>query len=200
MLFTYRALEFREPSSGWGLIAYTEIASKIAAFLLVQVYDCFRLWGIYLDMIASIKSLGLCRVFRYRANADEVERLLCVIERIDFPILPNDWSLRPERRIIGPGRRDWGANYLLCNLHNKRVIPYNEASALVCASPVRLLPVNTVGWDFEALDTYERENDGRITGMNNQVIGWDEEVAVVDKMRDASQVASDKRPVATRRN
>lgn len=44
MVSTYCARELHDPKVGWWMVAYTEFVAKMAGFLLVEVYDIFRLW------------------------------------------------------------------------------------------------------------------------------------------------------------
>ena len=156
MVFTYKARELRDPQSGWWVVAYTEFAAKTAAFILFEVYDSYRLWALSGVMIANIRALDLPRVLGSRANADELERLLRVIERTDFSKLPNNWSRRGEGRSLAPGRRGAGADYLFYNPHNERAISYEDAYYLFRAPRARMPVGHPVGWDYEALALFER--------------------------------------------
>lgn len=58
-----------------------------------------------LEMIRKILRIDLLCVFRSRANAEELELLLRVIDHNDFSTLPDDCSRREEGRSLVPGRR-----------------------------------------------------------------------------------------------
>lgn len=77
------------------------------------------------------------------------------------------------------------------------MISYNEAWDLVRALLARLTSGHLVWLDFEALNTYEPENDVCMTGMHNTLIGWDEDVLIDETVGDASKVATEERLFAT---
>lgn len=60
------------------VVLYIEIVAKVAAFLLVEVYDSYGLWYLSSEMIRIIRFIALVQVLGSRANAEELERLLCV--------------------------------------------------------------------------------------------------------------------------
>ena len=45
-MFSYKIVDLMDPQSGWWILAYTEFAAKVAAFILFEVYDNCRLWGL----------------------------------------------------------------------------------------------------------------------------------------------------------
>lgn len=110
MVGTYRLRELRDPKSGWWVVAYIEFAAKAEAFLLVEVYDSYRLWCFLTEMIRNIRRFDLVRVLGSHGNAEEPERLLRVIERTNFAMLPDDLSRRGEGRSMAPGRRARGVD------------------------------------------------------------------------------------------
>lgn len=67
-------------------------------------------------MIRNIRALDLVRVFGSRSNADESERLIRVIERTKFAMLPYSWSRSDEARGLVLGRLGRGADYMISTL------------------------------------------------------------------------------------
>lgn len=63
-------------------------------------------------MIRNIRQLDLVMVLLSHENADDVERLLRVIERTNFVALKEKWYHRGEGRSLANGRRRRGAEYL----------------------------------------------------------------------------------------
>lgn len=164
--------------SGSWVIAYTEFAAKTEAFILAEVYDVYRLWALYSEMIRYIRALDLVRVLGSRENTDELERLPRVIERTIFSVLRDSLSHRGEGCSLARGQRGRGADYLFCKPHNERWMSYDEAWHLVRALRARLPTGHSVGLDYEAMDLFERELDGDVvvgSWMHDQVIGWDDE-------------------------
>lgn len=51
------------------------------------MYDTYRLWALSTDLIQDIGELDLDCVLGSRRNADELRRLVEVIETMDFTIL-----------------------------------------------------------------------------------------------------------------
>ena len=54
MIFSYKMDELRDPQSGYWVIAYTEWVVKVAAFVLFDVYDSYRLWALSPAMIEAL--------------------------------------------------------------------------------------------------------------------------------------------------
>lgn len=57
MVFTYRALELRDPKSGWWVVAHIEFPAKAAAFFLVVLYNSYRLWSLSSEMFEIFVNL-----------------------------------------------------------------------------------------------------------------------------------------------
>lgn len=105
MVFTYRVRELRDPESWWWVASYTEFEEKKMAFILAEVYDVYRMWNLSSEVIRNILALDIVHVLGSRANADELELLLRVIERTNFAMVTDSWSRRGERRSLAPRRR-----------------------------------------------------------------------------------------------
>lgn len=88
MVFTYPAPEFRHSKSGWWAVAYTQLATKVGAFLLVEVYDNYRLWCTSSEMIRNICGLDLEWLLGSCTNAEDLYHLLRLI---DHRISPDFW-------------------------------------------------------------------------------------------------------------
>lgn len=129
-------------------------------------------------MIDNIrKRLDLVRVLGLRANVDELERLLRVIERKNLSKIPEDWSRRRKGRSLSPGRRGLGAGYMFYNLQNEPLWSFNDSWYPVRAPHTRLHAGKTTAWDFDELALYEKDRECYVgTGMYDKVIAWDEGV------------------------
>lgn len=96
------------------------------------------------------------------ANAEDLERLLRVIERTNFSTLPDVWSRGEEGSRLVHGQSGRWVDYLRQNPHNERVISYNEALHFVSATIAFLSAIHTVDWDFEALSFFQHVLDGEM--------------------------------------
>lgn len=63
---------------------------------------------------------------------------------------------------MAPGSRERCADYLFYNPQTERAIRFNEAYYLIHAPRARLPAGHPVCWDFEGLEMYEQELDGRV--------------------------------------
>lgn len=75
-------------------------------------------------MIRNIRCMDFVRMLGSLANAEKLEGLLRVIESDNFVTVPDDSSCHTEGRILAPGRRWRGADFLFYNPHNEHVISY----------------------------------------------------------------------------
>lgn len=69
----------------------------------------------------------LVEVLGSRANGEDLERLLYVIDRTNFSSLPDDWSRRAKGRSLAPGIRGRGGDFLIQSLYNERALTSGEA-------------------------------------------------------------------------
>ena len=60
------------PESGWWVLAYTKFGAKVAAFVLYDTYDNFRLWAPSRDMIGLIRDIDLEVVLGNADNSNEL--------------------------------------------------------------------------------------------------------------------------------
>lgn len=58
-VFTYKATELRDPSSGLWVVAYTEYMFRVVAFLLFEAYDNCRIWAVSRDFCHLAGELDL---------------------------------------------------------------------------------------------------------------------------------------------
>lgn len=70
--------------------------SRAAAFSQVELSNSFFLWCLSSETIRNILQLELVRLLGLRANPDEVELLLRVIERMNFTTFSADWKRRGD--------------------------------------------------------------------------------------------------------
>lgn len=72
------------------------------------------------------------------------------------------------------------------NPYNERELSQDKACYLLRSRGARLPSGHPVGWDFEVLAAYERDqgDSGIGTGMHNQVIGWVNDLQVEGRQHD----------------
>ena len=150
-VMSYKTSQLLDHRSGWWTVAATEHAAKTAAFLLFEAYDNFKLWAIPQVLIDGIRRLPLARVLGNQANADELLRLLLVIESTDFEELPNGWRSRTRRsdgKEFSPGRRGVGADWVYYDPWKRQLIDRTTAEV---RSYTRLqMPLDhPIRFDFE---------------------------------------------------
>lgn len=85
-------------------MAYAEMAVKTIVFVLLDVYDTFRLWALSRYPIQHIRSFDLLAVFGDKVKGDEALRVLTVIENTHFNLLPARWTARGTTPSLSPGR------------------------------------------------------------------------------------------------
>lgn len=71
-------------------------------FLIVEVYDSYRLWCLSAAMIRKIRRYDSVEVLESRAIVEELERVLCVFERPNISSLPDGWLRWGEVRSLEP--------------------------------------------------------------------------------------------------
>ena len=82
---TYKGSELmRDMESGYWRLFFTEHAARVAAWVLWDVYDTFRLWYVPRRVRAAIRQLNLQYLLGAASNERELHRLLSVIESVDW--------------------------------------------------------------------------------------------------------------------
>lgn len=62
-VFTYKSVELLDADTGWWVVAYTDFAANVAAFILYELYDQIRIWALSTTMVRYIRALDLMAVF-----------------------------------------------------------------------------------------------------------------------------------------
>lgn len=174
-VFSYYARELIDPSSGFWRIAYTEFAACVGAYILFEAYDNYRLWALSPDMIRDIRVLDLVRVVGSQRNADELLRLLTVIESTDFASLNPAWTTRGRITSYSPGRRGPGADWLYYNPWARRVAGGAEVRAYVSSGDRAIPEGHPRGWDHETVPDGWGHNPVE-SGNGALAGGWDGDV------------------------
>lgn len=79
ILFSYRIMELLDRWSPCWVVAYTELSTKTAAFILFEFFDSCNLWALGKEIVPSIRRLDLRHVLR---NASNVTECLSLLEAI----------------------------------------------------------------------------------------------------------------------
>ena len=90
--------------SGFWVVLYSEFAANVAAFLLWEAYDHYRVWALSPTLIGFIRRLDLTRVLGTRADADKMLQLLEFIER-------TNWSL--HYMVIAPHKSWFSHDFIM---------------------------------------------------------------------------------------
>ena len=101
-------------TSGWWVLFYTEWAARVAAYVLWDAYDNFRLWCLSSTLIEFIRRLNLSQVLGSSANAAELLDYLTEIEGTDWTTVPVEWTHRPASSSatdLSPGRVGEGGDF-----------------------------------------------------------------------------------------
>ena len=75
-VFCYKMSALMRHESGLWVVAFTEQECKVAAFLMFDVFDSFRLWWVSPTFIVAMKALDLSFVLGSQVNVEELYRLL----------------------------------------------------------------------------------------------------------------------------
>lgn len=110
MVLTYKADIFVIPRVGGGHV--NQIFREVLFVLSIRCVLQLSLWVLFPDMNRSIWELNFPSVFGCPGNADEMLRLLRVIDRTNFAVLHDSWTAPIIGRSMAPGRRDRGADGL----------------------------------------------------------------------------------------
>ena len=87
---------WRSGASGWWSVLFTEWAARVAAYILWDAYDNYRLWALSPRLIGFVRNLDLSQVLGSRENENEMLDFLVLIERKDWSTVPREWSHRPS--------------------------------------------------------------------------------------------------------
>ena len=150
-IFSYKMRELMDPASGWWVVAYTEFAVKVAAFVLMDAYDRYRLWALSPTLITQLLRLNLDRALGNAGNVRERRRLLRVIQDTNFNVLPDWWSARGQVESRSPGRTGPGADWVWYDPWQRcRLNTGEEAERRRANAPYRIPFGHPRGWDFTA--------------------------------------------------
>lgn len=87
----------------------------MAAFVLLDMCDSYHLWALSPTIINSIAQVDLDRVVRNCTNADELKRLLNVVESMSFTAWPSTWRARELHDSPNTGWQGAGADWMYSN-------------------------------------------------------------------------------------
>lgn len=79
MLFSYGVSELTDPESPWWVSACTELADKMSAFILLEVYEPCKLWTLSKELIRCINCLDVKVILGDEGDAKECLFFLDVI-------------------------------------------------------------------------------------------------------------------------
>jgi len=183
MIFSYKMDELRDPQSGYWVVAYTEWVVKVAAFVLFDVYDSYRLWALSPAMIEALGQLNLDQALGNRENARELRRLVAVIENTRFSDFPAEWRARGSHVSLDPGRQGSGADFIYYNPWTRSAVSREDAREL--AARERVIPDgHPMGWNFDAIpDGWDTPVAELPTGAQ-EAGAWDGDVPVGDSEGD----------------
>lgn len=171
-VFSYYARDLLNLNSGYWRIAYTTFAACVAAYILFEVYDNYRLWALSRDLLRDIRKLDLVRVFGWEANFDELRRLLEVIEATDVAGLNPNWTPRGRLQSLSPGRHGPGADWFYYNPWARRVASGAELRAYFASNNRTIPDGHPRCWDHTAVPDGWAPNpfeggDGAVSGRCN---------------------------------
>lgn len=99
-------------------------------------------------MIENISCVDLVQVLGFRANAEEIQWFLCVIEHNNVVSLSDYWSLRSKLRSLAPGQSGRSGNYLFQSPQKERALTYSDAWHFVHSRCARFPTRNMAGLKF----------------------------------------------------
>ena len=142
-VLTYAGREMiNDPSSGVWAIFYTEWVAKVAAGLLWECYDNYRLWWIPEGISTYIREMNLSQVLGGKHNYEEVLSLVELIDQTNWCAVSaqNQQRGASASRDLSPGKADGSGDWVWFDPWTRRVINAEEASALRRES--RVVPDN----------------------------------------------------------
>ena len=212
MVFTYKMRELMDPDSGWWVVAYTEMAVKTACFVLMDVYDNYRLWSLSPHMIDCMKQLDLSVSLGNAASVADFTRLLDVIEGTKFSESPSAWTLRGDveqnasstRSRRGWGRQGGGADFVYYDPWNRTKISSEQAQVLLRGERRPIPDGHPVGWDHSAIPDgwalSRAESAEAVTAEEIAETGWEGDVPAESAEGGATSAPSANPPVAPASN
>lgn len=127
---------YHSGNSGWWTVFYTEHVARVAAFLLWDLYDNYRVWALSPRVIALIRSLDLTYVLGGRQNFEEVLAILDLIERTEWSEVDEANRNRGDtRQDHSPGRVGPGGDFIWCEPGTLRLLDREEALSRAAAGP-----------------------------------------------------------------
>lgn len=126
-VFTYKAEELRDSTSGEWVVAYTEFAVRTLAFLLFEARNNLRLWAVSHDTCRLARELELEPTLGSMGNVTELNRIIRVVEKTRFDMFSERFRYCGNYDAgivcrVGPG-----ADFLFYNIHTDRTIMEQEA-------------------------------------------------------------------------
>ena len=108
-VLSYKSSELIMNSSETGLwvVFYSEWTAKVAASLLWEAYDHFRVWFLPPSLRQMMRDLDLAFVLGSTSNYRDLMHFLTVIDETDWSRVPLEWSQRGTRSLAqdaSPGR------------------------------------------------------------------------------------------------
>lgn len=174
-VFTYRIRELMDPASLWWTVAYTKLAAKTAALVLLELFDSCRLWDLSHEMIEGMRRLNLQSVLGNNRNASERCRFLDAIGTSRFRDLLSTWSSRGMLPSLSPGRTDKGADYRFYNPFTGRFITAEEATVVLRGMDRRLPAGYPTGWDYSELEDEFVSSNADLVQLRTSFGGWGDE-------------------------
>ena len=127
---------YQSSESGWWTIFYTEHIARVAAFLLWDLYDNYRVWALSPRVIGFIRSLDLTYVLGGRQNYEEVLAIVDLIERTEWSEVDEANRNRGDtRQDHSPGRVGPGGDFVWCEPGTLRLLGREEALSRAAAGP-----------------------------------------------------------------
>ena len=120
-----------DPRSGVWVVVITEWVARVAAFILWDAYDIFRLWYIPPAIRGYAKKLDLSFVLGSRENANEFSRMIAKVEEINWEQVPanqNKRGTRRDRHCLG--RTGPSGDYVWYDPFKDEVISEEEAARM----------------------------------------------------------------------
>jgi len=125
--------------SGWWVVFWSEWAARVAASLLWDAFDNFRIWKIQPHVIHMMRQLELSGVLAGPENAELLERILQVIENTDWPLVPASHCV-PEPNDPHPGPTGPGGDFVYYDIMQQKQLSVGEARERVLQMANRKIP------------------------------------------------------------
>lgn len=149
-----------DPFSGYWVVVYTEFIAKMAAYVLWDVYDTYRLWYMSPTARRYARELDLSSVLGSRANQEEFCRLMDVIDQINWNLVPAGQAARGAHDYDhSPGRNSPGGDFVWYDPWTSQHIDGAQAKHLR-ENPRAMPPTQPTGYMFEPAPV----NSGALVG------------------------------------